>query len=54
MPGKGSVHDFRLYKETIGGAVDQFIGIDADLGYLGLGSCMGTAAYRGSPARTTS
>ena len=34
--GKGSTHDFKLYKETIGSAVDQSIGIDADLGYLGL------------------
>ena len=32
----GSVHDFTLFTETIGEAVDESIGIDADLGYLGI------------------
>jgi hypothetical protein len=33
---KGSVHDFKMYKETIGMAVAPSIRIDADLGYLGI------------------
>jgi len=33
---KGSVHDFKVYKETIGESVDPEIGIDADLGFLGI------------------
>jgi hypothetical protein len=33
---KGSVHDFKLFKDTIGKAVDQTILIQADLGYLGI------------------
>jgi hypothetical protein len=34
---KGSEHDFKIYKETIGTSVHEFIQIDADLGYLGIG-----------------
>jgi len=30
------VHDFTIYKDTIGKAVSKSIGIDVDLGYLGL------------------
>jgi len=33
---KGSVHDFRLYKDTIGKDVDESILIQTDLGYLGI------------------
>ncbi|MDR2478156.1 MAG: transposase [Treponema sp.] len=33
---KGSVHDFKIYKETIGSNIAQDIGVDADLGYLGI------------------
>jgi len=33
---KGSVHDFKLYKETIGSNVDESIVVQADLGYLGI------------------
>ena len=33
---KGSVHDFKLYKETIGEDIDESIMIHADLGYLGI------------------
>ena len=33
---KGSVHDFTLYKDTIGKNVDESIIIQADLGYLGI------------------
>ena len=33
---KGSEHDFKVYKDTIGTSVHKSIGIDADLGYLGL------------------
>jgi hypothetical protein len=33
---KGSVHDFKFYKETIGEAVDQSIGIDAAPVYRGI------------------
>jgi hypothetical protein len=32
----GSVHDFKLFKDTIGKAVDPLIMIQADLGYLGI------------------
>jgi hypothetical protein len=32
----GSVHDFKLFKDTIGKAVDPSILIQADLGYLGI------------------
>jgi hypothetical protein len=34
---KGSVHDFKLFKDTIGKGVDPSILIQADLGYLGIG-----------------
>jgi hypothetical protein len=34
--GKGSEHDFKLYKDTIGKSVHRAIRIDADLGYLGI------------------
>jgi hypothetical protein len=33
---KGSVHDFKLYKDTVGKHVDESITIQADLGYLGI------------------
>jgi len=33
---KGSGHDFKIYKETIGASVHESIQIDADLGYLGI------------------
>ncbi|GHV49905.1 hypothetical protein AGMMS49579_02650 [Spirochaetia bacterium] len=33
---KGSEHDFKVYKDTIGKSVHQYIRIDADLGYLGI------------------
>jgi hypothetical protein len=33
---KGSVHDFKIYKDTIGKSVGQSILIKADLGYLGI------------------
>ncbi|GHU30450.1 hypothetical protein FACS1894172_03760 [Spirochaetia bacterium] len=33
---KGSEHDFKVYKDTIGESVHQSIRIDADLGYLGI------------------
>jgi hypothetical protein len=33
---KGSVHDFTVYKETIGKLVSSSIPILADLGYLGI------------------
>ena len=36
MQEKGSVHDFKLYKDTIGKDVDESITIHADLGYLGI------------------
>jgi hypothetical protein len=36
MQEKGSVHDFKLYKETIGKNIDESILIGVDLGYLGL------------------
>jgi hypothetical protein len=32
----GSVHDFKLFKDTIGKAVDPSILIQADLGYQGI------------------
>jgi hypothetical protein len=36
MQEKGSVHDFKLYKETIGKNIDESITLQADLGYLGI------------------
>jgi hypothetical protein len=33
---EGSVHDFQLYKDTIGKSVKALILIRADLGYLGI------------------
>jgi hypothetical protein len=33
---KGSVHDFKIYKNTIGKNVDGSIQIQTDLGYLGI------------------
>jgi hypothetical protein len=33
---KGSVHDFQVYKDTIGNCVNETILIQADLGYLGI------------------
>ena len=33
---KGSVHDFKLYKDTIGEGIDESIMVYADLGYLGI------------------
>jgi hypothetical protein len=34
--GKGSEHDCKIYKDTIGKSVHQSMRIDADLGYLGI------------------
>ena len=36
MQEKGSVHDFKFYKDTIGEEVDESILILVDLGYLGI------------------
>jgi len=36
MQEKGSVHDFKLYKDTIGEDLDESIKVHADLGYLGI------------------
>jgi len=36
MQAKGSMHDFKLYKETIGKNVDESILMQTDLGYLGI------------------
>jgi hypothetical protein len=33
---KGSEHDFKIYKDTIGKGVSNSIPLDADLGYLGI------------------
>jgi hypothetical protein len=33
---KGSEHDFKIYKDTIGKLVSNSISLDADLGYLGI------------------
>jgi hypothetical protein len=33
---KGSVHDFKIYQDTIGNSVSSSIPVDADLGYLGM------------------
>jgi hypothetical protein len=33
---KGSAHDFKVYKETIGKGVSNSIPLDADLGYRGI------------------
>ena len=33
---KGSVHDFKLYKDTVGKNVDESIVVQTDLGYLGI------------------
>jgi hypothetical protein len=33
---KGSEHDFKIYKDTIGKSVSNSIPLDADLGYLGI------------------
>jgi hypothetical protein len=33
---KGSEHDFKVYKDTIGELVSNSISLDADLGYLGI------------------
>ncbi|MDR1140827.1 MAG: transposase, partial [Planctomycetaceae bacterium] len=34
---KGSEHDFKIYKETIGKGISNSIPLDADLGYVGIG-----------------
>ena len=34
--GKGSEHDFKLYKETVGENVHESILVQTDLGYLGI------------------
>ena len=34
--GKGSEHDFKVYKDTIGKSVSNSIPINADLGYVGI------------------
>ena len=36
MQAKGSVHDFKLYKDTVGKKVDESIVLQMDLGYLGI------------------
>ena len=33
---KGSEHDFKVYKDTIGKSVSNSLPLDADLGYLGI------------------
>ena len=33
---KGSEHDFKVYKDTIGKCISNSIPLDADLGYLGI------------------
>jgi hypothetical protein len=33
---KGSEHDFKVYKDTIGKDISNSIPLDADLGYLGI------------------
>jgi hypothetical protein len=33
---KGSIHDFQVYKDTVGKGVNESILIRADLGYLGI------------------
>jgi hypothetical protein len=33
---KGSMHDFKAYKDTIGKSAGNSISLDADLGYLGI------------------
>jgi hypothetical protein len=33
---KGSIHDFQVYKDTIGKGVNESVLIQADLGYLGI------------------
>jgi hypothetical protein len=33
---KGSEHDFKVYKDSIGSSVSNSIPLDADLGYLGI------------------
>ena len=33
---KGSVHDFKIYKDTIGKDIDESIAVRTDLGYLGI------------------
>jgi hypothetical protein len=33
---KGSEHDFKVYKDTLGKGISNSIPIDADLGYLGI------------------
>jgi hypothetical protein len=33
---KGSEHDFKVYKDTIGNGISKSIPLDADLGYLGI------------------
>jgi hypothetical protein len=33
---KGSAHDFKVYKDTIGKTVSNSIPLDADLGYMGI------------------
>jgi hypothetical protein len=34
--GKGSGHDFKIYKDTIGKSAGNSIALDADLWYLGI------------------
>ena len=36
MQAKGSAHDFKLYKETIGKNVDESKVLQVDLGYIGI------------------
>jgi hypothetical protein len=35
---KGSEHDFKVYEDTIGKNISNSIPLDADLGYMGIGS----------------
>ena len=34
---KGSEHDFKIFKDTVGKSVSNSIPLDADLGYVGIG-----------------
>jgi len=36
LEAKGSEHDFKVYKDTIGKPISNSIPVDADLGYLGI------------------
>jgi hypothetical protein len=44
---KGSEHDFKMYKDTIGKSVSNSIPLDADLGYLGIEEYHTNMVYSG-------